>query len=166
MKQFITPHQNLVGAFAELSQAEAGVAALQSAGFSDEHLKVMPQELEFSPPVSETKAAQGAGGGAIAGTVFGTMAGLLLGYANAISPGGVGSNVVQVLTGITLAGAGIGAVGGGLLGALSGVKVRKAPDLDQAEPPQNYLIVAEQATEDEIKQAKALLKSFGSQLEA
>jgi hypothetical protein len=163
MPQLLAPHQSLLGSFPDASAAEAGMNALQQAGFDPEKLSIMSQSLEPNPPVLHTEAVRGAGGGALAGTVFGGLAGLLLGYMTAISPSLPQVGSAQVLIGMVLAGAGIGAAGGSLLGVISGARIPKSAETsEQKDRLGNYIIVAEQVTPEAVVQAKDLLKQFGS----
>jgi hypothetical protein len=166
MEQLTTPHQILLGSFPHLSQAEAAVDALEKAEFDKKKLSLMPKEFQPDPPVPETEADRGARGGLLAGTVFGAIAGLVMGYMTTVSPGGPAFDGLSALVGITLAGAGIGAAGGGLIGVLSGVQVGKsASELQGANQAGEYVIVAEQMAPDEVMKAKELLKSLGGVLE-
>lgn len=166
MQQLITPRQNLLGLFPDLPSAEAAVKALQEAGFAADSLTIAPQTLQTNSPVSETEAARGAGGGAVAGTVFGIMAGMLLGFMGMISPEIPQASATQMFVGVSLAGAGIGAFGGSLLGALSGVKLNtSAVDTTGSKSSEpEYIVLAEQATPEEVARAQELLKQFGSKL--
>lgn len=166
MQQLIAPHQTLLGVFSNLSSAEAAVDALQKTDFPEEKLTIMPQILQPTPAMQDTEVKRSTGGGALAGTVFGSMAGLLLGVMNVVSPNDPQVDAVQVVTGMLLAGAAVGAAGGSLIGMLSGLKVPKGaadPNSDQAT---NYVVVAEQVTSDQVIKAKELLKQMGSTLEA
>jgi hypothetical protein len=157
MPQFITPHQNSLGKFSDRAAVEAAIQTLEAAGFSRDGLAIMPESLVPKPAVKETEAARGAGGGAVAGSVFGGMAGLLLGLMNVLaSP--LQSELTPVVIGLTLAGAGVGAGGGSLLGALSGVEVRKVAAEPLSEPIESYVLVAEQATPEQVTQARELLQ--------
>jgi hypothetical protein len=87
----------------------------------------------------------------------------MLGYMTAISPSLPQVGSVQVIAGMLLAGAGIGAAGGALLGVLSGARIHKSAETsEQTDRLGNYIIVAEQITPEEVTQARDLLKQFGS----
>jgi gas vesicle protein len=62
-----------------------------------------------------------------------------------------------VFVGMTLAGAGVGAAGGGLIAALSGASVRKDAVETLAKPVESYIVVAEQITPEQVIQAKQIL---------
>jgi uncharacterized membrane protein len=160
MPQLIRPHQNSLASFSDRFLAEAAVQTLESAGFAREHLAIVPESLNPEPAVKETEAISSAGSGAIAGTVFGCMAGLLLGFmkvAGADVDAVTGIDPLQVFIGMTLAGAGVGAAGGGLIAALSGASVRKDAVETLAKPTESYIIVAEQITPEQVIKAKQIL---------
>jgi uncharacterized membrane protein len=161
MPQLIRPHQNSLASFSDRSSAEAAIQTLEAAGFAHDHLAIVPESLSPEPAVKETEAISNAGSGAIAGTVFGCMSGLLLGFMKV-----AGADVdaalteidpLQVFIGMTLAGAGIGAAGGGLIAALGGASVRKDAVETLAKPEESYVIVAEQMTPEQVIQAKQML---------
>jgi hypothetical protein len=155
-----------LGLFPDLPMAEAALRALQEADSSLQNVLIMPQILQPTPSIQDTEAKRSAGGGAIAGSVFGSMAGLLLGMMNVISPDVPHIDSAQVLIGMILAGAGVGAAGGSLIGALSGLKVPKGAAEPESAEATNYIIVAEQITPDQVIKAKALLQQQGSTLES
>lgn len=162
MKQLVSPHQTLVGLFSDLATAEAAIRSLQESGFSENTLTLTSQALQPDPAVQDTEASRGAGGGAIAGTAFGSMAGLLLGFMSAISPGSPHIDSISTWVGIVLIGAGIGAAGGSLIGALSGAKVPKAASeqFDMDSNSESYVILLEQTNPEEVEKAKQILKQF------
>lgn len=167
MPQLISPDNPLVGLFPDLATAEAAMKALQEAGFSEDNLILTAQALQPDPAVRASEASRGAGGGALAGTVFGSMAGLLMALMSAVSPGTPPhTDALSTLVGIIILGAGIGAAAGGLLGALSGGKIPKAAteqfNLDPSN--ENYVILMEQSTPEEVEKAKQILKPLGNQI--
>jgi uncharacterized membrane protein len=161
MPQLIKPHQNSLASFSDRFLAEAAVQTLESAGFAREHLAIVPESISPEPAVKETEAISSAGSGAIAGTVFGCMAGLLLGFMKVagadVNAAVTGIDPLQVFVGMTLAGAGVGAAGGGLIAALSGASVRKDAVETLAKPVESYIVVAEQITPEQVIQAKQIL---------
>lgn len=166
MEQLIAPHQNLLGLFPNLSAAESGRRALQEAGFPQEQLAILPQSLQPNPPFQSTEAGRSAKGGAIAGTVFGSMAGAILGYMAAASPTLNQADPTQVWIGIALAGSGIGAAAGSLIGGVSGLNVSKGSvTADSSDCPEQYVLVMEQGTSDQVIRAKQLLQELGSIVE-
>lgn len=166
MQQLIAPHQTLLGVFPDLPTAEVALNTLRETGFSEVNMAILPQRLEPAPEAQHTEARRSAGGAAVAGTVFGSMAGLLLGFMTIISPNGPDVDPVQGLIGITLAGAGIGAAGTSLIGMLTGSKVSKGSTQPESTEATNYVIVAEQATADQVIKAKEVLKQLGSSLDS
>ncbi|MBK8902987.1 MAG: hypothetical protein IPM53_17485 [Anaerolineaceae bacterium] len=104
----------VMSAFAEPDHAEAAVAALHDAGFTDDEIGVLMRgELKRASEADE--ALTGAGYGALAGTAVGGLFGLLVGAAS-ISVPVVGPILASGLITSTLGGAAAGAVYGTLLG--------------------------------------------------
>lgn len=162
MQQLISPNQTVLGFFAEQSQAEQALQALQTANIAASRLAVLPQTLLPNPSFQVTEAKRSAAGGAVAGTVFGMMAGLLLGYMIVVSPYTAQNNLLEALTGMTLLGAGIGAAGGSLMAALSGATVTKAAvNPTESDPNRQYILVAEQIGAEDIDRARSIVSQFG-----
>jgi F0F1-type ATP synthase assembly protein I len=164
MPQLISPNGALVGLFSDLATAEAAMKALQEAGFSEDNFIVTPQALQPAPAIKDTEASRSAGGGALAGTVFGIMAGVLMGFMTTITPGTPPyTDSLSTLLGMTFLGAGIGAAGGSLMGALSGSKVSKAASEQFNLDPStgSYVILMEQSVPEEVEKAKQVLKPLG-----
>ena len=119
---------------------------------------------DYDPSKSDAEQAKGgAGAGATAGAVTGGAIGLI-GSLGVLAIPGVGAAAeVGFLLGNTLLGSGIGAAGGGLVGALIGWGVpeeRANYYNDRVYNENDYLVMVE-GTEAEIRAAEAVLQEGG-----
>lgn len=113
------------GIYVHRSNAEGGVAELQSNGFRTEDISLLlPENLGTKDLGTEksTKAPEGAAVGAGTGAVIGGALGLLAGI-GALAIPGLGPFIAAGPIMATLAGVGAGGVVGGLAGALVGMGV-------------------------------------------
>lgn len=156
--QSALPNRNPIGLFANLESAESARQALQEAGFARDRISLVPRSLDPNPPVRDTEAKNSAGPGALMGTAFGAIGGLMVGYVSLVLPNTPIVHVSSVVA-LVLAGSGIGAAMGGLIGAVTGTYVHKA----EAEPEnygemaQQYLMFVEGDQETQLR-AKAVIK--------
>jgi len=123
-----TNRHTVVGVFDGPNHAEQALTGLKNAGFTPEQVSVVAKEnAETRQMVENTGMGTGeaAGSGAVAGTVIGGIAGWLFGI-SALAIPGIGPIVGAGIIGTTLAGAGIGAATGGLIGALTSEGVDEA----------------------------------------
>ena len=116
--------ETAVGVFQDSAQADRAVRELKQAGFSD-------NQIGYTTPNQEAKGGTESGdggvgysggqviGGAVAGGVVGGIAGAL---AAGLIPG-IGPILAGGILAVTAAGAGLGAAGGSLIGALTGLGV-------------------------------------------
>jgi hypothetical protein len=162
MEQFVDPRQSPVGLFSNLETAETALDTLQNAGFSADHLSLVPQSLEPDPAVKDTELVESAKPGAIAGSLFGAIGGLLLSFLGSAGSGVPTGLSLENTIGLVLIGSGLGAVAGGLLAAMAGANVPKA-EVEHSDATHHYLILAE-GTSDRISQAKEILRQHGSQM--
>ncbi|MBD2057002.1 hypothetical protein H6F88_13420 [Oculatella sp. FACHB-28] len=151
--------QRTVGVFQQQQSAEVARDALLKAGFSNDQVFIQTQALDPNPPAQDTKAAESAGGGALVGTILGALVGLLLslgaGNMKAVSPVAF-INSGPFSWGAIFAGAGIGAIAGGLIAGLAGVNVPKsgvAADRDHLSHKYLLMFVGDK---DELARAKEL----------
>ncbi len=113
----------VVGVFADRADAQSAVRALESAGFTNEHIGF----AGHGQPVTEegrdhtAGALKGAAGGSVTGGVVGGILGAL---ATALIPG-IGPVIAGGLLAGIVAGAVTGGAIGGLGGALTGMGVTK-----------------------------------------
>jgi len=125
--------KNVVGLFDTMSDAEAVVRELRSAGINDTDISFAGRNgdaatMESNEYIGEghSEAAEGAGFGATGGTVVGGLTGLLVGLGALVIPGVgpvIAAGSLATALGSAALGAGIGAATGGLLGALVGAGI-------------------------------------------
>lgn len=115
-----TDHRTVIGVFEDADSATQALNALRDAGFTPEQVSVIARDTRTTRDMAENTdmVAEDAGKGAVVGTVLGGLAGWLVGV-SALAIPGIGPIVGAGIIGSTLAGAGIGAAAGGLIGALS-----------------------------------------------
>ncbi|MBW4515731.1 MAG: hypothetical protein KME11_10945 [Timaviella obliquedivisa GSE-PSE-MK23-08B] len=156
MKNFVNPHQNTIAQSLDYQTAQLALSTLQKAGFPSKQFSVIPESLDPNSSINETEAAKNAGVGALTGTVLGGLVGGLIALAGSFSSG---SDLAPLhLTGLVLAGNGVGALAISILGVFIGINVQK----DQTDPTtaMQYVLVAD-VTPDELKQAQILLQESG-----
>lgn len=175
MRTTDTQHQyrRAVGLFSNRQEAEDALYRLRDTGFDMDHISIVAKSGEglkdisgndYDPSKSDGEQAKGgAGAGATAGAVTGGAIGLI-GSLGVLAIPGVGAAAeVGFLLGNTLLGSGIGAAGGGLIGALIGWGVpeeRANYYNDQVYNNNDYLVMVE-GTEAEIQAAEAVLRERG-----
>lgn len=162
--------QHAVGLFSSRREAETALHQLRDAGFNMDKVSVVsrnedgnPQRINAKPQSKDEQIAGGAGAGATAGAATGGIMGLI-GSLGVLAIPGIGPAAeVGIILANTLLGSGIGAAGGGLVGALIGWGVPE----DQANYYNNqvtqhgsYLIMVE-GTEQDIRNAQSVLNSNG-----
>ena len=113
-----------VGIFVDRTQAESAVEQLRQHGFRDEQIGLLTPSgtvnVEPPPPLTGTKAEEGAATGAVAGAAVGGLLGAAL--ATSIIPG-IGPVIAGGLMAGALGGAVTGLAGGGIVGALVGLSI-------------------------------------------
>ena len=162
--------RHAVGIFPTRQDAELALRELRDAEFNMDKVSVIARETgggqEFggaevrkSP---EEQAAGGAGAGATAGAATGGVLGLIGGLGVLAIPGIGPAAEVGIVLANTLLGSGIGAAGGGLVGALIGwgVPEDQAQYYDERVAAGEYVILVE-GTEAEIRSAEAVLNNRG-----
>lgn len=162
--------QRAIGTFSNRREAELALSELREAGFDMNKISVIARDPEHNrvggAEVSNSSGEQakgGAGAGAVAGTATGGIMGLIGGLGVLAIPG-VGAAVeVGVVLANTLLGAGFGAAGGGLVGALIGwgIPEDQARYYDERVNVHNDYLVVVEGTEAEVRQAEAVLSSRG-----
>ncbi len=117
--------RTVVGLFERFEDAEKAVNDLYRQGFSPDQVNVIARDVVVQDQVGG-KSGYAVTEGAIGGTAIGGLGGLLLGL-SALSVPGIGPVItagsIFTALGSTAAGAGVGAVTGGLIGALAGAGV-------------------------------------------
>ncbi len=108
---------------------------------------------------------ENAGKGAIAGALCGAIGGFILSYARTnFSETVTSDDPIRNLVGMILAGSLVGAVGFGLMEAMTGVNVMKDGDEISALTP-NFLVFVKDLQPEEITKAKRILIQHGSQIQ-
>lgn len=176
-------HRRAVGLFSTREEAERAMYRLRDSGFNMDRVSVIAksgkglrdlttdQKYDPSTPSTSNAADQdkadqaqgGAGAGATAGAITGGGLGLI-GSLGVLAIPGVGPVAeVGIILANTLLGSGIGAAGGGLLGALIGWGVpedRANFYNDRVNHNNEYLVVVE-GTEQDIRAAELVLRENG-----
>jgi hypothetical protein len=166
-------YRRAVGLFSNRREAEDALYRLRDTGFDMDHISIVAKSGEglrdisgndYDPSKSDAEQAKGgAGAGATAGAVTGGAIGLI-GSLGVLAIPGVGAAAeVGFLLGNTLLGSGIGAAGGGLVGALIGwgVPEERANYYNDRVYNENDFLVMVEGTEAEIRAAEAVLQEGG-----
>lgn len=157
-----------IGVFSTEKDVELALSALKDAGFPMDKVSVIARDDNGEPAQGTDinkkpghELGKGAEIGSVTGTVFGLLSGLLLSASTLAIPGFgtivvAGTLLETVAT--TLAGAGVGAASGGILGALSGLGIPG----DRAKVYTDYLthghyLVMVEGKSDEVMRAEMLL---------
>lgn len=158
--------QHAVGIFATREDAEAALTELRDTGFNMDKVSVIAQNVESEPNLggaevksSKEQAEEGAKVGVTAGAATGGFLGLIGGLAVLTFPGvGAAAEVGAVLAN-TLLGGGVGAAGGGLIGALIGwgIPEERAKYFNNLVSQGHYIVLLE-GTTTEVDSAEAILK--------
>ncbi|MBD1851126.1 hypothetical protein [Leptolyngbya sp. FACHB-711] len=160
MVQLAQSHQYPIKKFSDVQQGATALSALQDAGFSPERLALVPEALQSTPKLSQTEAAANAGKGAIAGTVLGAMAGFLIAALSLHDPASPSmAPFSQILT-FTLIASGVGAAGGAAIAAITGGSVNKQAVADSTPTEQNFLLLMDGGTQEEVKKAQEILQQI------
>jgi hypothetical protein len=173
LSQDTTTAQRAIGLFSTRSEAEAALHKLRDSGFNMDHVSVVAKQDEALADLNAANAGEkdrggqakgGAGAGAAAGAVTGGTLGLL-GSLGILAIPGVGPIAeIGVLLANTLLGGGIGAAGGGLLGALIGwgIPEQEANYYNNRVFEHNdYLLLVEAENTAEIRQAESIVRDHG-----
>jgi hypothetical protein len=123
--------RTVAGLFADQASAEQAIHALKAAGFTGDQIGVaMRGRTAQGVLMEEAQAAEGATAGALGGGLLGGLTGFLIGIGALAIPGfgpvvagGVLASAFGIAGGTALAGAGLGAAAGGVVGALTAVGV-------------------------------------------
>ena len=161
--------QHAVGTFVTREDAEYALRELRDAGFNMNKVSVVAKnskredkdniggaEVKSASEQAEGGAAAGATAGAATGGIMGLIGGL-----GVIALPGVGAVAeLGVVLANTLLGSGIGAAGGGLVGALIGwgIPEDRARYYDEMLAQGRYIVLME-GTQAEISGAEAILKN-------
>jgi hypothetical protein len=129
----LTGRSTVAGVFKDRHDAERAIEALRDAGFSREQIGIAMRDRTAQGEMVEetgTHAAGGAAAGIVGGGLLGALAGFLVATGALAIPGigpvvagGVLASTFGIVGGTAVAGAGIGAAAGGILGALIGMGI-------------------------------------------
>lgn len=164
--------QRAIGLFSTRSEAEAALHRLRDTGFNMERVSIVARNNDTLADISaddtnkdrSEQAKGGAGAGATAGTVTGGALGLAGGLGVLAIPGVGPIAELGVILANALLGSGIGAAGGGLLGALIGWGI---PEEDanyynnRVYEHDDYLILVETDNSAEVDAAEAIVRDHG-----
>ncbi|MEL6441861.1 MAG: hypothetical protein AAFQ80_21755 [Cyanobacteria bacterium J06621_8] len=161
-----TDLKRAVGTFPTRKDAEDALIELRDSGFDMNQISAIAKnpegEKKLASSVEVKSSSQRAKDGAETGAVMGATTGGILGVIGSLSvlaiPGVGVATEVAVLLGNTLFGTGIGAAGGGLIGALIGwgIPEKQAIYYDELLSQGSYVVLVE-GTEAEINGAEAIL---------
>ena len=159
--------RHAIGTFTTREDAEYALRELRDAGFNMDRVSVIAQNPESEDKIGgaevkspEEQAKGGAKAGATAGAATGGLIGLVGGLGALALPGVGAVAELGVVLANTLLGGGIGAAGGGLVGALIGwgIPEDRAKYYNELLSQGRYVILME-GTEAEINGAEAILKN-------
>lgn len=159
--------RHAIGTFTTREDAEYALRELRDAGFNMDRVSVIAQNPESTENLggAEVKSSgeQAKGGAAVGATTGAATGGLfgLIGGLGALAIPGVGAAAeLGIVLANALLGGGIGAAGGGLVGALIGwgIPEDRAKYYDQLLSEGRYIVLME-GTQAEISGAEAILKN-------
>lgn len=158
-----TDRRTVIGVFDNVDRATRALDALRDVGITPEQVSVVARDARATREISDNTdmVAEDAGKGAVVGTVLGGLAGWLVGI-SALAIPGIGPIVGAGIIGTTLAGAGIGAATGGLVGALGSYDVPEedARAYEEWVRQGSILLTVHAASDAQAQQANSV---FGSQ---
>lgn len=160
MVEIVQSHQFPLRKFSDVQQAADALHALEEQGFDAERLAIVPESLQSRPNIQETEAANSAGAGAIVGTVLGVMVGLLLASFNLSSTASLDMAPLAEILSITSLASGVGAAGGAVITAITGGSVNKHAVQSGAGETENYLLVVDNTTPEEVQKAQNVLQQL------
>ena len=155
------------GIYPTREQAERGVDALLSAGFSNSDISVLLPDKQSTREFAHdkaTKAPEGTATGATAGGLIGGTLGVLAGI-GALAIPGLGPFIAAGPIMAGLAGLGAGGAIGGVVGALIGMGIPEyeAKRYEGHLRSGNILLSVHCDTSDEIDRAEHILKGTGAE---
>jgi Predicted permease len=155
------------GIYQTRAQAEQGVDALTSAGFSNSDISVLMADSEGSREFAtekNTKAPEGTATGVAAGGAIGGTLGLLAGIGSLAIPG-VGPLIAAGPIMGALAGLGVGGAVGGVVGALVGLGMPEyeAKRYEGRVKDGGILVSVHCDSSEEVSRAKSVLERSGAQ---
>ena len=155
-----TDRRTVVGVFDGPNHAETALNQLKSAGFQPAQVSVVAQDKGETQQMAEnTGMGEGVATGAVTGGVLGGVAGFLVGISALVIPG-IGPIVGSGILLSTLAGAGIGAATGGLIGALGehGVPEEDARGYEEHVRKGSILLTVHANSDEQAREAHRILE--------
>lgn len=154
----------VAGIFESTDKAIEALHALREADFNAEQISVVARDTEATTEITEQTdlVAEEAGKGALVGTFLGGVAGWLLGI-SALAIPGIGPVLGAGIIGTALAGAGIGAAAGGLIGALGvyGIPEEDARGYQEKVRQGAVLLTVHASSVEQVTQAQAIFEQVG-----
>src|SRR6201994_773140 len=149
------------------AQADAVVAKLRSAGFSENDISVLFPDKGSTRDFAhkkETKLPEGATVGASTGGIVGGTIGLLAGI-GALAIPGLGPFIAAGPIMAALSGMAVGAATGGVVGGLVGLGIPEieAKRYDEKLKKGNYLIAVHTHESEDVDRAKDIFKTGGAE---
>jgi uncharacterized membrane protein len=143
--------RTVVGLFDTYQDTEHAVEALQQWDIAREHINVIVRDTVLQEQsIGEEETAEDTRTGVVAGTAIGSLSGLLVGF-SAITMPGIGSVIIAgTLLSTSLAGAGIGAATGGIIGTLTSTGISESDAQIYAESIQQGGILLTVEVDDEL----------------
>ncbi len=162
-----------MGVFEDSQSIENALNALRDSGFSMDNILVATQDNipdEMESPESEfleNRTIEGLGKGVMNGSVFGAIAGLFSGLTTLFLPG-IGPiavvGPVATIAGLTAAGSFYGALGGAIVGMITGDKFTEGQaNIYHQHLTQGHYLLRLEGTEEQIAQAESILTQHGIQ---
>lgn len=156
--------RTVVGIFDGTDKAIEALNELREADFSAEQISVVARDTEATTEIAEQTdlVAEEAGKGALVGTFLGGVAGWLIGI-SALAIPGIGPVIGAGIIGTALAGAGIGAAAGGLIGALGvyGIPEEDARGYEEEVRQGGVLLTVHAGSAEQAAQAQTIFEQIG-----
>ncbi len=156
--------RTVVGIFDGTNKAIEALNELREADFSAEQISVVARDTEATTEIAEQTdlVAEEAGKGALVGTFLGGVAGWLIGI-SALAIPGIGPVIGAGIIGTALAGAGIGAAAGGLIGALGvyGIPEEDARGYEEEVRQGGVLLTVHAGSAEQAAQAQTIFERIG-----
>ena len=158
--------RTVLAVFGETDKAIAALNGLRDDGFTADQVSVVARDDATTREMADNSEliSEEAGKGAIVGTLLGGLAGWLIGLSSLASPG-IGPVIGAGIIGTALAGAGIGAAAGGLIGALGayGIPEEDARGYEEEVRQGRVLLTVHAADDRQTRRADTILTGAGGQ---
>jgi uncharacterized membrane protein len=156
----------VLAVFEETDEAIAALNGLRDDGFTADQVSVVARDEVTTREMADNSEliSEEAGKGAIVGTLLGGLAGWLIGLSSLAIPG-IGPVIGAGIIGTALAGAGIGAAAGGLIGALGayGIPEEDARGYEEDVRQGRVLLTVHAADDAQTQRANTILAETGGQ---